>query len=132
MHRRLSKILYSLGTCCFLFGCAGLNQVPNGSRTVGIYSGTFDDDPRMTIWIKLYETPEGDSILDGTVIADIPDSQPMRYNLVGSEFQNEFQYELKPSSGILTGRLSADGSTLTGDYRFARTGRTGTWQAMKQ
>jgi len=132
MHRATLVLLIVSCIGGVLLGCATPSSVPEGSRKLGVYTGTFDDDPWTVIRISLWQTPEGAKTLDGRLVTGLEDNHRNQRVLIGSTFEDEFRYEISGDDGIISGRLSEDGNRISGDYLLNSTGLTGTWQAERQ
>jgi hypothetical protein len=125
-------LLLGLGTACLMFGCtsATITGVPDGSVLVGVYQGTFDGLANQgSIEVKLYRSPGGGQPVFGN-FGEEGSYLNFRGEMQADELQGQI---LLPLEGTIAGKLSPDGQTLSGTYKFTVPPFDhGTWQARKQ
>ena len=119
-----------------LISCAGSKFIPEGSRSLGVYEGSFDGVIYGgTIRIQLFQTSEGDKLFKATVAVGsaeptVPIALFVHGKITANSLEGEFQGD---ASGTLSGQLSSDGSQLTGSFNITAPGlNDGTWQAHKK
>jgi hypothetical protein len=129
-------IFIFLGVVCLLLSCAGSKFIPEGSRALGVYKGSFDGDRYDgTIQINLFQTSEGDKLFKATVSVGsaeptVPKTLFVHGKITTNSLAGEFQGN---ASGTLSGQLSSDGSQLTGSFNIIAPGlNDGTWKAHKK
>ena len=129
-------IFIFLGVVCLLVSCAGSKFIPEGSRALGVYKGSFDGDRYDgTIQINLFQTSEGDKLFKATLSVGsaeptVPKALFVHGKITANSLAGEFQGN---ASGTLSGQLSSDGSQLTGSFNITAPGlNDGTWQAHKK
>ena len=129
-------IFIFLGVVCLLLSCAGSKFIPEGSRALGVYKGSFDGDRYDgTIQINLFQTSEGDKLFKATLSVGsaeptVPKALFVHGKITANSLSGEFQGN---ASGTLSGQLSSDGSQLTGSFNITAPGlNDGTWQAHKK
>ena len=129
-------IFIFLGVVCLLVSCAGSKFIPEGSRALGVYKGSFDGDRYDgTIQTSLFQTPEGDKLFKATVSVGsaeptVPKTLFVHGKITANSLAGEFQGN---ASGTLSGQLSSDGSQLTGSFNITAPGlNEGTWKAHKK
>ena len=130
MKKNLWLLLLVSCTACAVFGFTAMTGVPQGSVLVGVYKGAFNGDYNEgSIEVKLYQSPEGNYRFDGNL------GQNGNFvNIEGEMKAGELQGQiLLPFEGTLSGKLSTDGESLSGTYKFnVPPYDHGTWQARKQ
>ena len=119
-------------TAWVAFGCASaiVTSVPEGSVLVGVYEGAFNGVYNEgSIEVKLYRSPDGSRPVFGHFLED-----GSYLNFEGEMNEDELQGQiLLPLEGTIAGKLSADGESLNGTYKFTLPPFDhGTWQARKQ
>ena len=129
-------IFIFLGMACLLMSCAGSKFIPEGSRSLGVYEGSFDGVIYGgTIRIQLFQTSEGDKLFKATVAVGsaeptVPIALFVHGKITANSLEGEFQGD---ASGTLSGQLSSDGSQLTGSFNITAPGlNDGTWKAKKK
>ena len=129
-------IFIFLGVVCLLVSCAGSKFIPEGSRALGVYKGSFDGDRYDgTIQINLFQTSEGDKLFKATLsVGSAEPTVPKALFFHGKITENSLAGEFQGNaSGTLSGQLSSDGSQLTGSFNITAPGlNDGTWQAHKK
>lgn len=132
MKRNLCIGILILAAACALFGCAGLQGLPQGAVLVAEYQGSFTG---KFFWgstgIKVYEAPGGSRPVIGWFQQEAePGSMIVfRGDMQGPRFLGEFTIV----NGTISGELSADGSSLAGVYNFTDWPFDhGTWQVQKK
>ena len=132
MKNRFWLLVMMASVACLAFGCAGMTVtgVPEGSVLTGVYEGTFNGTANEgSIEVKLYESPDGSKLFFGS-LGESGAYLNFRGEIKGSELQGQI---LLPSEGNVAGKLSSDGDTLSGTYKFTLPPFDhGTWQAQKQ
>jgi hypothetical protein len=113
-------------------GCTSsiVTGVPQGSVLVGLFEGTFNGtDNEGSIEVKLYRSPDGSQPCFGNF-----GEEGSFLNFRGEIRENELQGEiLLPLEGTISGKLSSDGESLSGTYKFTVAPFDhGTWKARKQ
>jgi len=129
-------IFIFIGVVCLLISCAGSKFIPEGSRSLGVYEGSFDGVIYGgTIRIQLFQTSEGDKLFKATVAVGsaeptVPIALFVHGKITANSLEGEFQGD---ASGTLSGQLSSDGSQLTGSFNITAPGlNDGTWKAKKK
>jgi hypothetical protein len=115
---------------CVAFGCAAITGVPQGSVLIGVYKGTFNGVYNEgSVEVKLYQAPDGSKPFYGDF-----GEEASYLNFKGAMQEGELQGQiLLPLEGSISGKLSPDGGSLSGDYKFTIPPFDhGTWQAQKQ
>jgi len=133
----MKKLIFIfLGVVCLLISCAGSKFIPEGSRSLGVYEGSFDGVIYGgTIRIQLFQTSEGDKLFKATVAVGsaeptVPIALFVHGKITANSLEGEFQGD---ASGTLSGQLSSDGSQLTGSFNITAPGlNDGTWKAKKK
>jgi hypothetical protein len=134
-------VMLMAGIACLALGCAAMTGVPQGSVLIGVYRGTFDGAFNAgSIEVRLYQAPDGSKMFYGYF-----DQRGSSLNFKGTMQEGELRGQiLLPVEGPISGKLSPDGDSLSGDYKFnvlplnSDPSRTwslfdhGTWQARKQ
>ena len=120
------------GFACAVFGCASslVTGVPQGSVLTGVYEGTFNGTMNEgTVEVKLYDSPDGSKLFFGT-LAEEGSFLHFKGEIQGNDLQGQI---LLPSEGTIEGKLSSDGESMSGTYKFSLPPfNHGTWQAQKQ
>jgi len=132
MKKNLWLVLLMTSAACVALGCASatITGVPEGSVLVGVYEGTFNGAfNEGSIEVKLYQSPEGGKLFYGNL-----GEEGSYVNFTGEIKADELQGQiLLPLEGTISGKLSADGQTLSGTYKFTLPPFDhGTWQASRQ
>lgn len=132
MKQNLWLLMLVLSTTCAVFGCAStpVTGVPQGSVLIGVYQGTFNGAYNEgTIEVKLYRSSDGSRPFFGNF-----DEEGSYLNFRGEMKEDELQGQvLLPLEGTISGKLSSDGESLSGTYKFTVAPFDhGTWQARKQ
>jgi len=130
MKKNLWLLLLASCAACALFGCAAMTGVPQGSELVGVYNGAFNGDYNEgSIEVKLYQSPAGGYRFDGHL-----EQNGNFVNIEGEMKAGELQGQiLLPFEGVISGKLSTDGESFSGTYKFnVPPYDHGTWQARKQ
>jgi hypothetical protein len=141
MKKNLWLTVFMASIACMAFDCAAMKGVPQGSELTGVYKGTFDGAYNEgSVEVRLYQAPDGSQLFYGYF-----DQEGSFLNFKGTMQEGELQGQiLLPVEGTISGKLSPDGESLSGDYKFSvlplkvGTSRTwslfdhGTWQARKQ
>jgi len=97
---------------------------------VGVYEGAFNGVYNEgSIEVKLYRSPDGGKPVFGHFLED-----GSYLNFRGEMNEDELQGQiLLPLEGTIAGKLSADGKSLSGTYKFTLPPFDhGTWQARKE
>jgi hypothetical protein len=141
MKKNLWLVMLMAGIACFVFGCAAMTGIPRGSVLIGVYKGTFDGAFNAgSVELRLYQAPDGSKTFTG-YFDQLGSSLQFRGTVQEDELRGQI---LLPVEGPISGRLSPDGQSLSGDYKFnvlplnSGASRTwslfdhGTWQARKQ
>ena len=120
------------GVACAMFGCAStlVTGVPQGSVLTGVYEGTFNGNINEgSVEVKLYASPDGSRLFFGTL-----GEEGSFLHFKGVINENDLQGQiLLPSEGTIEGKLSSDGESMSGTYKFSLPPfNHGTWQAQKQ
>jgi hypothetical protein len=141
MKKNLWQAMLAASVACVVFGCASMTGVPKGSVLTGVYRGTFKGAYNEgSVELRLYQARDGSRTLNGHF------GQEGSYlNFEGTMQAGDLQGQiLLPVEGTIAGKLSPDGESLSGDYKFTvppldlGTSRIwslfdhGTWQALKQ
>ena len=134
MKKKSLTIIILIWVSCLLMSCAGSKLIPEGSLSLGVYEGSFDGVRYGgTIWIHLFQTPEGDKLFGATIAIepfepDVDLALFVRGKMTANSLEGEFQGN---ASGTLSGQLSSDGHQLTGSFNLTDL-NNGTWQAKKK
>jgi hypothetical protein len=136
MKKKSLTIIILFWVSCLLMSCAGSKFIPEGSRSLGVYEGSFDGVIYGgTIRIQLFQTSEADKLFEVTVATEpnertVPAALFVRGKMTANSLEGKFQGN---ASGTLSGRLSSDGSQLSGSFNITAPGlNDGTWQAHKK
>jgi hypothetical protein len=130
VKKNLWLLMLMTGAACAAFGCAALSGVPRGSVLIGVYKGSFNGVYNQgSCEIRLYQTPDGTKLFWGDFGEDAS-----YLNFKGAMQESELQGQiLLPLEGTISGKLSPDGQSLSGDYKFTIPPFDhGTWQVQKQ
>ena len=132
MKNKFWLLVLVTGVACAVFGCAStlVTGVPEGSVLVGVYQGSFNGTGNEgSVEVKLYRSPDGGKPFFGNF-----GEEGSFLNFRGEIRDNELQGEiLLPLEGTITGKLTADGESMSGMYKFTIPPFDhGTWQAQKQ
>jgi hypothetical protein len=131
MKKYLRLLVIVVSTACAAFGCASatITGVPQGSVLVAVYEGTFNGTANEgSVEVKLYRSPDGGQSFFGNF-----DEEGSYLNFRGEMKADELEGQiLLPLQGTISGKLSADGVSLNGTYKFTIPPFDhGTWQAQK-
>jgi len=132
MKKNIWLLMFVSSVACLAFGCAEMTVtgVPQGSVLNGVYEGTFNGAfNEGAVEVKLYRSPDGSQPFFGNF-----GEEGEYLNFKGEMHQGELQGQiLLPLEGTISGKLSPDGESLSGDYKFTIPPFDhGTWQAQKQ
>ncbi|MEJ2164052.1 MAG: hypothetical protein P8X90_00890 [Desulfobacterales bacterium] len=132
MKKRIYLLMLVSSAACAMFGCAStlVTGVPQGSVLVGVYEGTFNGVYNEgTVEVKLYRSPDGSRPFFGNF-----DEEGSYLNFRGEMKENDLQGQiLLPLEGTISGKLSSDGESLGGTYKFTVPPFDhGTWQTRKR
>ena len=132
MKNNFRLLVLITSAACLAFGCAGMTVtgVPEGSVLTGEYKGTFNGTfNEGSVEVKLYRSPDGSKPFFGN-FGEEGSYLHFRGEIKESELQGQI---LLPLEGTISGKLSADGESLNGMYKFTIPPFDhGTWQAQKQ
>ena len=125
-------MLVARSTAWAAFGCASatITGVPEGSVLVGVYAGTFNGTGNEgSTEVKLYRSPDGGRPFFGHFL-----EEGSYLNFKGEMKEDELAGQiLLPLEGTIAGKLSAEGESLSGTYKFTLPPFDhGTWNARKQ
>ena len=130
MKKNFWLLVLLLVTAALAVGCAEMTGVPQGSRLLSVFKGSFNG-----IWnegsveVRLYQSPDGGKPFTGNFGEDV------NYLIFSGEMkEDELQGQiLTPNAGSIYGKLSADGESLSGTYKITLSPFDhGTWHAQKQ
>jgi hypothetical protein len=130
MKKDLWLLMVMAGAAWVAFGCAAMTGVPQGSVLTGVYQGSFNGlYNEGSVEVKLYQAPDGSKPFFGNF-----GEEGSYLNFKGAMQERELQGQiLLPLEGTISGKLSPDGQSLSGDYKFTIAPFDhGTWQAQKQ
>jgi hypothetical protein len=132
MRNNLWLLMLMTSAAWAAVGCASatITGVPEGSVLVGVYEGTFNGTANEgSVEVKLYRSPDGGQPFFGNFGED-GSYLNFRGEMKADELQGQI---LLPLEGTISGKLSADGESLSGTYKFTLPPFDhGTWQAHKQ
>jgi hypothetical protein len=135
MNKKFLTLIVLFGIASLLMSCAGLQFIPKGSRSLGVYDGYFYGVRYGgSIRIFLYQTPEKEDLFMATIALepgkrDHPSAFFVRGKMTANSLEGEFQGN---ATGTLSGRLSPDGNRFTGSINLTAPDlNDGTWQAEK-
>ncbi|MDH3956000.1 MAG: hypothetical protein OET81_04865 [Desulfobacteraceae bacterium] len=135
MAKKSLTIIILLWVSCLLMSCGGLKSIPEGSRTLGVFEGSFDGVRYGgSIRIHLFQTSEGEKLFRATVSVEpneptVPRALFVLGKMTANSLEGEFQGD---TSGKLSGQLSPVGKQLSGSFDITSPGlNDGTWQAKK-
>jgi hypothetical protein len=132
MKRNLCLGISILIAAFTLFGCAGMQGLPQGSALVAEYEGSFNGKFFWgSIGVTVYEAPGGLRPVVGWFQQEAEQGSNISFrgDMQGPRFQGQFTI----ADGNISGELSADGRLLTGVYNFKEWPFDhGTWQAQKK
>jgi hypothetical protein len=132
MKKNLWLLVFMTSAACAVLGCTStlVTGVPEGSVLVGVYEGTFNGTGNEgSIEVKLYRSPDGSMPCYGN-FGEEGSYLNFRGKMQADELQGQI---LLPLEGTITGKLSSDGESLSGTYKFTIPPFDhGTWQASKQ
>jgi len=130
MKKHLWLLMLLSGTVSLTFGCAELTGVPQGSRLLAVFKGSFNGIYNEgSVEVKLYQSPAGGKLFTGNF------GEEGDYLIFSGEMkEDELQGQiLTPLAGDISAKLSADGKSLSGTYKIALPPFDhGTWHARKQ
>ncbi len=112
-------------------GCATGPGVPSGSVLKGEYKGAFNSQFSWgTITVSVYDAPDGTRPVSGYLDPRSGDARGIfKGEMKGSRMEATFL----EARGTVTGEMSADGQTMSGNFSFANImGPPGTWNAQKK
>lgn len=119
-----------------MMGCAGSMSIPQGSRSLGVYEGSFNGRRYGgTIRVDLFQTPDGTKRFRATVAVEpnelyVPRALFVRGEMTGNVLSGEFQGN---ATGTFSGQLASDGNRLSGTFdMIAPDQNDGTWTARKK
>jgi hypothetical protein len=132
MKKKMGLLMLMAGIAWAAFGCnsAIVTGMPEGSVLVGVYEGTFNGVYNEgLIEAKLYRSPDGSRPFFGHFLEDTS-----YLNFRGEMNEDELQGQiLLPLEGTIAGKLSSDGETLNGTYKFTLPPFDhGAWKARKR
>jgi len=132
MKKNLWLLILMTSAACAVLGCAStlVTGVPEGSALVGVYQGSFNGTGNEgSVEVKLYRSPDGGKPFFGNF-----GEEGSYLNFKGEMMADELQGQiLLPLEGTISGKLSPDGESLSGTYKFTLPPFDhGTWQASKQ
>ena len=132
MKKKLWLLMLVSCTACSVFGCAAMTVtgVPEGSVLTGVYEGTFNGTfNEGSVEVKLYRSPDGSKLFFGNF-----GEEGSYLNFKGEMMADELQGQiLLPLEGTVSGKLTADGESMSGMYKFSIPPFDhGTWNARKQ
>ena len=130
MKKSLRLLMLVLSAAWLVFGCATMTGVPKGSKLLGVFKGTFNGAYNEgSLEVKLYQAPDGGKPFYGNFGED-GEYVNFTGEMKGGELQGQV---LLPLEGTISGKLSSDGQSLSGTYKFTISPFDhGTWQARKQ
>jgi hypothetical protein len=132
MKKNLWLLVFMTSAACAVLGCTStlVTGVPEGSVLVGVYEGTFNGTGNEgSIEVKLYRSPDGSMPCYGN-FGEEGSYLNFRGKMQADELQGQI---LLPLEGTITGKLSSDGESLSGTYKFTIPPFDhGIWQASKQ
>jgi hypothetical protein len=112
-----SRLLPALCLVLMLVGCSSLAPVPQGSQPQGTYQGLVWGAVDGRIQVQLFLTPAGDQVFSGHFVDSGNGAvSEIRGTLLGNTLDGKIGLLL----GTITGQLSADGSQMTGEMKFAQ------------
>ncbi len=136
MKKKWLTMIILLGVVALTISCAGLTFIPKGSKAIGIYDGYFYGVRYGgSIRVFLYQTPQNDKLFLATIALepggrDHPSAFFVRGKMTANALEGEFQGD---ATGTMSGRMSPDGSRLTGYINLTAPDlNDGTWQAKKK
>jgi hypothetical protein len=135
MKKKSLTIIILFWGISLLISCAGLNFIPEGSRSLGVYDGYFYGVRYGgSIRVYLFQTPEGDKLFTATIALEPnerenPKALFVRGKMTANSLEGAFQGN---ANGTLTGQLSSNGNQLTGSINLTAPDlNDGTWKAQK-
>jgi hypothetical protein len=132
MKKYLWMLMLVSHAACVVVGCASatITGVPEGSVLTGVYEGTFDGAfNEGSVKVKLYRSPDGGKPFFGN-FGEEGSYLNFRGEMQADELQGQI---LLPLEGTISGKLSSDGDSLSGTYKFTLPPFDhGTWNAHKQ
>jgi len=132
MKKNFWLLILMTSAACAVLGCAStlVTGVPEGSVLVGVYQGSFNGTGNEgSVEVKLYRSPDGGKPFFGNF-----GEEGSYLNFKGEMMADELQGQiLLPLEGTISGKLTADGESMSGMYKFSIPPFDhGTWQAQKQ
>jgi len=125
------KKVFVLAACLAICGCAAMQGLPQGSVLAGNYEGSFNGKFFWgSIMVKVYDAPGGSRPVFGRLHQSAEEGfTDFRGEVKGSQLEAQFTI----ADGSVSGELSADGTSMTGTYRFTDFPfDQGTWNAQKK
>ena len=114
-----------------MYGCAGIQGLPQGSVLTGDYHGSFNGKFFWgSIEVKVYDAPGGTRPVFGRLHQEAEEGfLDFRGEVKGTRMEAQFTI----ADGSVIGELSADGKSMTGTYRLTDPPfDQGTWNALKR
>jgi len=131
MRTVVALMAVALAALFILGGCGGGPGVPMGSSLKGEYKGPFNSQFSWgTITVRVYDAPDGSRPVSGEFDPRSGDARGIfKGQMKGSQMEATFL----EARGTVTGEMSADGQTMSGNFSFANVmGPPGTWTANKK
>lgn len=125
--RNASRLLPVLCLVLMLAGCSSLAPVPQGSQSLGNFQGLVWGAIDGQIQVQLFMTPAGDQVFSGQFVDS---GNGAVSEIHGTLLGNTLDGKIGLLLGTITGQLSADGSQMTGEMKFAQYHLT--WNASLQ
>lgn len=124
MHHAFTRVLVLL--CCgAAVGCAAMSGIPEGARSVGVYTGVLSgnvyDGP---IELEVFETLSGERVFRGRFFDPVGSGW---YYFRGAVEGKALEGKISLGFGTITGELSGDRREMGGTFRLAQ--NHGTWTA---
>jgi hypothetical protein len=101
--------------------------VPDGSHLVGTYQGLVWGGLDGPIQVKLFQTPKGDTVFTGQFVDAGNGAVSEFYGTVSG---NSMEGKIGLVLGTVDGRLSTDGTQMSGSLKLAQFHAT--WSASQQ
>jgi hypothetical protein len=128
-----------------LFGCAGSSNLPQGAKSLGVFTGTYSGfEYQGSSRVTLYEMPDGSGGFNGSFSYDprqgwllsqnVPDAENAIIGFKGQMQGNTLQGTFFGNvSGTISGSLSAERSQMEGQFVITTPVRLeGVWEARKK
>jgi hypothetical protein len=135
MKKKFLNIAILFGVVSLLMGCAELEFIPKGSRSLGVYDGYFYGVRYGgSIRVFLYQTPADEKLFLVTIALepgkrDHPSAFFARGKMTANSLEGTFQGN---ATGTLSGQMSPDGRELSGSINLTAPDlNNGNWQAQK-